>query len=369
MLSSSRERGLIHLICRCAGDKKFWPDFLARLAAAMHATHAILAIEVPKSSRPGIAAFVGVNPRSIRKFKDSFCKSCQAKPCRVNVLGNSVKLENLILDSKRACLGVPRVSSRKRMHTQSLRFLKSDFYEAKVNVFRPRGASRFGAKDLSLLRSLALYLECAAETNISIAHLLNEKDAAWETLDRIPIGVIVLDSKGKILAMNQSGRLIVEQNDGVYISRDALFAARSDETEALYQRITATEKDTGVLNLTRPSGRRPLSLAVASIQSPQHFLQQSRPSSVVFISDPEHAMEIKANALQQFYELTPAEARLASLLTQGRNMKTAARDLNITYTSARNHLKHVFAKTGTASQSQLIRLLLSSPAAVHLSNY
>jgi DNA-binding CsgD family transcriptional regulator len=64
--------------------------------------------------------------------------------------------------------------------------------------------------------------------------------------------------------------------------------------------------------------------------------------------------------VQQLYGLTPAEARLAAELVRGRDVRTAAANLHITFHTARDHLKRIFGKVGVRRQSELARLLLSS---------
>jgi DNA-binding CsgD family transcriptional regulator len=57
------------------------------------------------------------------------------------------------------------------------------------------------------------------------------------------------------------------------------------------------------------------------------------------------------------FGLTPAEARLASIIAEGRDPEHAARELQIATSTARNHLKAIFAKTATRRQSELVALL------------
>ncbi|CAH2395013.1 hypothetical protein MES4922_110358 [Mesorhizobium ventifaucium] len=55
--------------------------------------------------------------------------------------------------------------------------------------------------------------------------------------------------------------------------------------------------------------------------------------------------------------LTAAEARLARRVSLGAELKAVADDLGVTYETARNHLKAVFAKTETHRQPELVALL------------
>jgi DNA-binding CsgD family transcriptional regulator len=57
------------------------------------------------------------------------------------------------------------------------------------------------------------------------------------------------------------------------------------------------------------------------------------------------------------FRLTPAEARLASLIAEGRSPEDAAEELRIARATARNQLKAIFAKTATRRQSELVALL------------
>jgi DNA-binding CsgD family transcriptional regulator len=68
---------------------------------------------------------------------------------------------------------------------------------------------------------------------------------------------------------------------------------------------------------------------------------------------------IGADQLQSRFALTPTEARLALHLATGDSMRSAAVLLNMTYETARTHLKNIFAKTGTNRQSQLAILILN----------
>ncbi|CAN7595419.1 helix-turn-helix transcriptional regulator [Pararhizobium sp. LjRoot255] len=64
--------------------------------------------------------------------------------------------------------------------------------------------------------------------------------------------------------------------------------------------------------------------------------------------------------LTSLFDLTPAEAKLAGLLTAGRSLKDAATECRITIKSARTYLERIFRKTGITQQSQLVALLQSA---------
>jgi DNA-binding CsgD family transcriptional regulator len=57
------------------------------------------------------------------------------------------------------------------------------------------------------------------------------------------------------------------------------------------------------------------------------------------------------------FALSPAEARLAAALAEGRSLESIAETTAVSLTTARNQLKSVFSKTDTHRQGELIALL------------
>jgi DNA-binding CsgD family transcriptional regulator len=64
-----------------------------------------------------------------------------------------------------------------------------------------------------------------------------------------------------------------------------------------------------------------------------------------------------AATLTRAFGLTRAEARLASIIAEGRGPENAAEALGISRGTARNQLKAIFGKTDTHRQSELVALL------------
>jgi DNA-binding CsgD family transcriptional regulator len=61
--------------------------------------------------------------------------------------------------------------------------------------------------------------------------------------------------------------------------------------------------------------------------------------------------------LMSIFNLTPAEARLASRLSSGASIEEIAAELSIAYETSRTQLKSIFQKTNTRRQAQLVALL------------
>ena len=61
--------------------------------------------------------------------------------------------------------------------------------------------------------------------------------------------------------------------------------------------------------------------------------------------------------LRELFGLTPVESRVASIISTGASPEDVAEKIGIAFETVRNHLKAVFAKTGTHRQSELANLL------------
>jgi len=114
------------------------------------------------------------------------------------------------------------------------------------------------------------------------------------------------------------------------------------------------------MRIPRPSGRPPY--AVRRI-APESVGQVPEWETVLIMSDPAAAPVLAKQTLRSLYGLTPTEARLARRLVAGDTVAQAAAALEVTIGTARIHLEHLLKKTTTHRQSELIRLLLGSPAA------
>jgi DNA-binding CsgD family transcriptional regulator len=79
--------------------------------------------------------------------------------------------------------------------------------------------------------------------------------------------------------------------------------------------------------------------------------------AAVALVDLEASVEAPESDLTHAFNLTPAEARLASRLVAGLSIESVSRQLGIGYETSRTQLKSVFGKTGTHGQSELVALL------------
>jgi len=204
----------------------------------------------------------------------------------------------------------------------------------------------------------------------SIASLLQHGHAGVTEclLERLPQAVILADSRGTVGGLNERATAIVAQGDGLMVHHGVLRCRNPEDTGALHRLIgdvgrqdALCDAATGCgLRIRRPVGRRPLTALVTGLRG-NNALRNGGAVVAVLVNDPEEAPALDAQMLRAWYDLTPAEARLAVLLASGLSLDEIVDRLGIGTNTARTHLKNIFGKTDTRRQGELIRLLLSNP--------
>jgi DNA-binding CsgD family transcriptional regulator len=110
------------------------------------------------------------------------------------------------------------------------------------------------------------------------------------------------------------------------------------------------------MNVSR-SDRPPLHLMVSPVRGVE-LDWNKLVRAIVFVTDPTERVRPMQEAMRILFSLTPAECRLAALLTDGRSPTAIAELLHLSKSPLKSQLASIYGKTGTSRQSQLVRLLL-----------
>lgn len=228
----------------------------------------------------------------------------------------------------------------------------------------------YGESDRILLRTLHPHLETALSLFAEIRRSRSEVTEFHASLDRLLIGVMVLDSVGELVDANQAARSICATNPLLHI-RDSrvLFAnaRHNDEFSRILDAVLQSESDRGdrpIVETLRmeAAGGQQLEMLVRRVAQPDRYVGTQSPSVVVYISSREDRFNIREKLLEKLFGLTTTEARLAALLANGLTLVDAGRILGVTENTVRGYSKVIYSKLGINRQVDLVRIILKSVA-------
>lgn len=227
-------------------------------------------------------------------------------------------------------------------------------------------ATHLDARQRERMQMLLPHLMRASEVADRLGDAGARRTGALAGLDSIGCGVVILDERASPAFVNQAARRIFAEDDGLKI-RGRLFAADPHAQKTLEAAIVdclrpgTDENDCSRgLRVPRPSKRPDYVVQVTPLARHTDLRAAGTPgTAMVFISDPDSQLEVDAALLRLLYGLTRAESRLAQLLLNGETLAGAAKELKVSESTAKTQLQHIFQKTETHRQADLVRLLLS----------
>lgn len=243
---------------------------------------------------------------------------------------------------------------------------------ARLRFSRRASEPRFKATERQLLTLLTPHLSRAIEIYAKLNRMTSERDLYAGAVNQLSVASIILDEQGRMLTTNAVGRALLDQGEGLSLRDGHLHIEGRNINKELQEALTSIIREqlhgeTSVvraLRVPRPGGRSDLGLVVRPVPASQWSEGQVSPSAAVFISDPDLQESTSRPILGALFELTPAEANLATLLARGLSLAQVSVAQNISQHTARAQLKSIFAKTGVSRQAELVRLVLKSVASL-----
>ena len=229
-----------------------------------------------------------------------------------------------------------------------------------INICRPAYAGAYDAADAAALQTLLPHVAMALEVRARMTAAADRNRSLEGLLDRFAVAALVSDRSARPSFLNARAETLLAAADGLALSPDGMVAATPALTHELRDGIARVATSNGDgriaairLRLQRPS-RRP---ALRVTLTPAGRLDPDGAGSVaVLVSEPDAPPLIDKEAFADSFQLTRREADVACLLATGADIPAIAVALDLGIGTVRSHLKHVFQKTGTASQAALVAL-------------
>jgi len=198
-------------------------------------------------------------------------------------------------------------------------------------------------------------------------HLSNQDMPYSALLNMVPCGVVVLNTRGRILRANAHAADIFRDNPDVRADKGFLRARSVAHNRALSDALAKLANS----EIPQPIGfsiarstRRPISIVLAKLPPrPAEAAPNGETARIAaFITDPDLNVRPNGQLLRDLFQFTPVETSIAILMMEHRDTSRIAKELHITNNTLREHLKLMFPKVNARNQIELLHVLLCCPA-------
>jgi DNA-binding CsgD family transcriptional regulator len=192
-----------------------------------------------------------------------------------------------------------------------------------------------------------------------------------QTIDGLAAGVFLVSPQGELVHANARGQAMLDAGEPLRFEAGTLIAADATVQASLQRAFAdsvhgdAVIEANGIALPLRSAGTRyiahVLPLTSGTRRSAGAFHSAA---AALFVREAKVDLPAALNAAAQLYGLTPAEERVVRGVIEVGSASAVAELLGIGPSTVKKHLEHVFEKTGTRRQAELVNLIagFDSPA-------
>lgn len=237
-----------------------------------------------------------------------------------------------------------------------------------LHIHRRRDDGHYQPGERNRIAALLPHLRRAMQLRKRVDQVRLAEQVSAAALDNAALATFVVDAELTLLHANPQARSLLHHGDVLRLARGRLVQLAPHNGAPLAQLVRAAIEGAALhhrppphwLRIGRGAGRPPLTLTVAPLP-PGRTAATPQPLALILLRDPEQ-VSAPVRALQQLFDLTPAEAGVAQALSAGAALDQVAQALLISPNTVKTHLHRIFDKTGTRRQGELIALIHSSIA-------
>jgi DNA-binding CsgD family transcriptional regulator len=354
-----------------------WQMLIEKFIATLGANSGILRAANYNSGAVGLFSTVGYEPKLKQAYRDHFVHLDMFAPTlKQSAIGEMIHGDTAVPWSQQ----LKSEFYNDYMRPQGVRYVlgatlaRDSQHHLLFGLQRSKQQGDFTQEHLKLIRLVAPHIAKTVQIHRQLHAVTTQKCWALSALNRLKIGVILLDAQGRPEFVNSAANQFM--NDcGCIIADDGLLLTNVTETLQLHHlisdaatcaigrrhRFASSNLMMNNLTVTTPEQ----SIRIQAIPLPRLLSDQAwnfgaSDSCVALFITTANSSFINAHQLVELYGLTPAETKLAILIAEGIDLETAAKRLCVSIQTIRTQLKSIFAKTNVSRQAELVALLLSN---------
>ena len=225
----------------------------------------------------------------------------------------------------------------------------------------------FAREEIDQFNQMVPHLQRAIQMRQRFAELQLGQNFLAGGLDVLAMPTLLFDEYGLVAQYNRSAAVLLNDRGSMRLDNGHLQTQDKVTTRKLSleigKAIRASRGDGSDLNsvvLLHRADHLPLMLMIAPLR-----LSGSTPThgaALLFAFDPEATPSVTVDLVRRLFALSDAEAELSVALCCGKTLDDVATERGTSINTIKSQLKSIFLKTGTKRQSELVSLLLASPA-------
>jgi len=354
-----------------------WPEVLDRLGKLLSSECVGLYIQDNNTDQVQSPCLIGIDDVYIRSYDKYFVKVNPWFNAGLMKPGKVVTDRDIDLFYNEPGRYLKTEFYNDWLKEQGFRYVMGGTLQAENNIFinvtyfRSKSAGCFTDEDINCHKLFVPHLQKSLEMSQRIDRINITELASEVNINRLSSGVVVLGESGRVVHSNNIAKNILNENNGLIIKNQKVVATKPADNrtlqtkirKSLYSRKRKISIEPFHLIVTRPDGRKPYQVTgLPAVNNKMLFTLES-PALIILLTKQDEVSNVDTEYWRIRHKFTDTEVSLATLLVQGSSVKDAANQLNISYGTARWHLRSIFQKTGVHRQSELVSLLLTDDGA------
>ena len=229
----------------------------------------------------------------------------------------------------------------------------------------PVASDGWGSSEIATIKRLLPHIRQFIRVRQALVRAEAHETTVTALLDNPRIGVLHLDRRGQIIAVNDRARSILRHGDGLSARDGVLLGARKAADRLHLEGLVASALPvggaiavSGSMLLGRSSGLPPFVVHVKPVAVPQPDYGARHVAALVLIVEPGSQHRIDPGLVATTLGLTPMESRVAAGLAEGRSVDEMAGAMGNTKHAVYWHLQRIYRKLSISRQAELVRLVL-----------
>ena len=229
----------------------------------------------------------------------------------------------------------------------------------------PVASDGWGSSEIATIKRLLPHIRQFIRVRQALVRAEAHETTVTALLDNPRIGVLHLDRRGQIIAVNDRARSILRLGDGLSDRDGVLLGAQKAADRLHLEGLVAAALPvggaiavSGSMLLGSSSGLPPFVVHVKPVAVPQPDYGARHVAALVLIVEPRSQHRIDPGLVARTLGLTPMESRVAAGLAEGRSVDEIAGAMGNTKHAVYWHLQRIYRKLSISRQTELVRLVL-----------